>query len=39
MNFENMPELKWRFGYAVVWGVMILLGVGMFAFFKRKKWM
>jgi len=39
MNFESMPELKWRYGYAAVWVVMILLGIGMFAFFRRKKWM
>jgi len=39
MNFEHMPELKWRFGYAAVWLVMILMGIGMLAFFKRKKWM
>ena len=39
MNFENMPELKWRFGYAGVWGVMLLVGFGMVLFFRRKKWM
>lgn len=22
MNFENMPELKWKFGYFVVLGIM-----------------
>jgi magnesium transporter len=39
MNFENMPELKWRFGYAGVWITMILLGAAMVVFFKRKRWM
>jgi len=29
MNFEHMPELKWRFGYFLVWGVMIILGLGL----------
>ncbi len=38
MNFEFMPELKWRFGYFTVWGVMILLLIGMMFFFKKKKW-
>jgi len=38
MNFETMPELKWRYGYAMVWGIMILCLCGMLWFFKRKKW-
>ncbi|MBL7077141.1 MAG: magnesium/cobalt transporter CorA [Kiritimatiellae bacterium] len=38
MNFENMPELKWRLGYAAVWGVMLCVGLGMAIFFKRKRW-
>ena len=38
MNFELMPELKWRYGYPMVWGLMLLCGVGMLWFFKRKKW-
>ncbi|MBM3311709.1 MAG: magnesium/cobalt transporter CorA, partial [Candidatus Aminicenantes bacterium] len=39
MNFEHMPELKWRYGYFLVWGVMIALGAGMAIAFKRKKWL
>ena len=39
MNFEFMPELKWRFGYFAVWSVMALLLVGMVFFFKKKKWL
>jgi magnesium transporter len=39
MNFEHMPELKWRFGYFFVWGIMIAIGVGLVYFFKRKKWL
>ncbi len=38
MNFDNMPELHWRYGYPAIWGVMILLTVGMLAFFRRKHW-
>jgi magnesium transporter len=38
MNFEVMPELKWRYGYMMVWGLMIVCGIGMLCFFKRKKW-
>jgi len=39
MNFENMPELKWRWGYAAVWLVMIIIAGVMIAYFKRKKWL
>jgi len=39
MNFEFMPELKWKFGYFFVWGIMGVLGVIMVILFKRKKWL
>ena len=38
MNFEQMPELKWRWGYGAVWLVMLLVALVMLFFFKRKKW-
>ena len=38
MNFEYIPELKWRWGYPAVWLVMLAAVVGMLAYFKRKKW-
>ncbi len=38
MNFEFMPELKWKAGYFIIWGIMILVGIGMGIYFKRKKW-
>lgn len=39
MNFENMPELGWDFGYFMTLGVMLLISVTMLVFFKRKGWM
>ena len=39
MNFEYMPELKWKYGYFVLLGTMLALFVGMVAFFRRKKWL
>ncbi len=39
MNFENMPELHWKFGYFVIWGIMIIIAVIMINYFKRKKWL
>ncbi|MGG7036665.1 MAG: magnesium/cobalt transporter CorA, partial [Flavobacterium sp.] len=38
MNFDNMPELHWKYGYFLVWGGMILLLAGMVFYFKKKKW-
>ncbi len=39
MNFQDMPELKWEYGYETVWGVMIVTFVGLLIFFKRKGWL
>ena len=38
MNFENMPELQWKYGYFVILGGMALLALIMLSCFKRKKW-
>jgi magnesium transporter len=39
MNFDFMPELKWKFGYFIIWGIMCILAIGMIIYFKRKKWL
>jgi len=39
MNFQYMPELGWRFGYAMVWFVIGIVSFIMIAYFKRKKWL
>jgi len=38
MNFEHMPELSWKYGYLLIWIIMIALGVAMLYFFRKKKW-
>ena len=38
MNFDFMPELKWKYGYLAVWGIMAVIFFGMLSFFRRKKW-
>jgi len=38
MNFEYMPELKWRWGYSAIWTVMITIGVSMLIYFRKRKW-
>jgi len=39
MNFEFMPELKWRWAYPAVWLVMAGVFLAMIMYFKRKKWL
>lgn len=39
MNFKYMPELEWKFGYPLVLGIMLFIGIGMIIYFKKKKWL
>jgi magnesium transporter len=39
MNFKYMPELNSRWGYPVVWLVMLIIAGAMLIYFKRKKWL
>jgi magnesium transporter len=39
MNFKYMPELDWRYGYFIALFAMFGIGVSMFLYFKRKKWL
>jgi magnesium transporter len=39
MNFEYMPELKWRYAYPILWVVFIIVSVGLLVYFRRKKWL
>ena len=38
MNFVNMPELEWRYGYFITLGVMGIIAVSMIYWFKNKGW-
>ena len=37
MNFENMPELRWQFGYFMILGIMAIIAIIIYFWFKRKK--
>ena len=39
MNFDNIPELHYENGYYYLWGVMILVFLGLLYYFKSKKWL
>ena len=38
MNFKNIPELHWRFGYPIAIGLMIISFIIAIVYFKMKKW-
>ena len=38
MNFENIPELKFQYGYFFLLGLMFLISLFIVLYFKRKKW-
>ena len=38
MNFENMPELTWKYGYFAFLTLMGLIGMGMVLGFYKKGW-
>ena len=39
MNFHNMPELKWTYGYPLIIIISIAIVAACLAWFKKKKWM
>ncbi|OWR28093.1 magnesium and cobalt transport protein CorA [Saccharibacillus sp. O23] len=39
MNFDHMPELHWTYGYPMVIGLMIVLGLTMYFLFRKKGWL
>jgi magnesium transporter len=39
MNFDNMPELKWKYGYAMALGVMAFACSFLYWKFKRARWL
>ena len=39
MNFEHMPELGWKFGYATVVAIMVAIDVYLFHRLRKAKWL
>ena len=37
-NFQYLPELSYKYGYFVMWGVMLSVAIAMLYYFKRNKW-
>lgn len=38
MNFRNMPELTWHYGYFILMGILATIAGGMYFYMKMKKW-
>jgi magnesium transporter len=38
MNFQFMPELAWKWSYPILLGTMLVLGIAMFVYMRKKKW-
>ena len=39
MNFDNMPELHWRFGYPLIAGAVLAVCIALYRSFKRNGWL
>jgi len=39
MNFRNMPELRWHYGYPIAVGVMLSICVGLYGYFRHIDWL
>jgi magnesium transporter len=39
MNFENLPELQWKYGYFVVLGVLVAVSGVLFRMFRKNDWL
>jgi magnesium transporter len=37
MNFDVVPELRWEYGYYIIWGIMLAVSLAIFGWFKRRK--
>jgi magnesium transporter len=38
-NFDHMPELHWRLGYAYSWAVIVVVTIAQVVYFRRKRWL
>jgi magnesium transporter len=39
MNFDNMPELQWEYGYFIVVGFLGVVSLVLFRLFRRNRWL
>lgn len=39
MNFDHMPELRWRYGYFIVVGILVAVCATLFRLFRKNEWL
>jgi magnesium transporter len=39
MNFDNMPELAWKYGYFLIIGVIVSVCLALYRLFRRNGWL
>lgn len=39
MNFEYMPELRWKWAYPALWVAFITIPVILLVYFKKRRWL
>jgi magnesium transporter len=39
MNFDYMPELRWKWSYPILWGFFFLIPAALLTWFRKKKWL
>ena len=39
MNFSNMPELSWQYGYPIAIGAMLIISAALFVIFRKLRWL
>jgi magnesium transporter len=39
MNFKNMPELEWQWGYPASIAVMVVIDIWLYLRFRKAKWL
>lgn len=37
-NFDVVPELHYEYSYFIMWGIMLMVAIGMLIYFRKRKW-
>ena len=38
MNFDNLPELHFKYGYLYFWIILVVITLGLLIYFRKRKW-
>lgn len=37
-NFDVVPELHYKYSYFIMWGIMLIVAIGMLIYFRKRNW-